>query len=348
MAEAAGQVIAGVGCPSCGGSLEMRDGVSVMKCTFCGTTLMVKGAWGAQKFFVKNEAKKADAESSLRKWWKKFKIAPDLKKIGKIKDMFLVYIPFYRVTADVVGWVFGVKKETRTVGSGKSTRVVTTYKDVERHVNRSFDDTMPALNIGEFGTQRVDLRGDTIIPADINEMQKQGMTFQPTASFSDALEEAQQRFIAAADPSPSLHQVTFRQIDTVRERVSLIYYPLWVLRYGYKGRTYQCVIDGQDHTLSYGKAPGNNLYRALMMVGTMAAATFGASSLLQAMFEASEVDFRIVAAVVVGAGLLIWWGFKKFRYGGEVVEGYGVVKRQKTKKESKLKQAARMAGLPGT
>ena len=45
----------------------------------------------------------------------------------------------------------------------------------------------------------------------------------------------------------------------------MVYYPLWVVRYSFQNRTYQVIVDGEDESrVCYGKAPGNNLYRAFM------------------------------------------------------------------------------------
>ena len=48
--------------------------------------------------------------------------------------------------------------------------------------------------------------------------------------------------------------------------LALVYYPLWVARYHYRHRSYQVVVDGYNGRVLYGKAPGNTLYRALMLV----------------------------------------------------------------------------------
>ena len=48
---------------------------------------------------------------------------------------------------------------------------------------------------------------------------------------------------------------------------SLVYYPLWVLRYSYRGRSFQVVVDGFSGEVLYGKAPGSVFYRAAVLVG---------------------------------------------------------------------------------
>src|SRR5690606_41752721 len=44
----------------------------------------------------------------------------------------------------------------------------------------------------------------------------------------------------------------------------------WVLRYLYRGRAFQVVVDGYSGKVLYGKAPGNTIYRAAVLVASMA------------------------------------------------------------------------------
>ncbi len=110
---------------------------------------------------------------------------------------------------------------------------------------------------------------------------------------------------------------------SIRQRFGLIYYPLWVLRYTYRGRAYQVVVDGYSGLVLYGKAPGNTLYRAAVLVGGMA---IGAFMLVDLSAAAFAIAFNIkgdgvgvfivggLAAIVIGFGLMAT-GYRKFRYG---------------------------------
>ena len=134
--------------------------------------------------------------------------------------------------------------------------------------------------------------------------------------------------------SANLYNVTFEHYDLVREDISVVYYPLWVTRYSFMGRTYQVVIDGEDGTICYGKAPGNNLYRAVvgifgMGVGTYMATLFGIFGLT----GADEAGFfGYIIALIFGIAVMTW-GYRKFRYGGEIEEGTGIVKAPKNKQK---------------
>jgi hypothetical protein len=150
-----------------------------------------------------------------------------------------------------------------------------------------------------------------------------GMVFEPVGSVSDAQAAAQAEFNARIDQAASLDRVSQVFVRSIRQRFGLIYFPLWVLRYTYRGRAYQVVVDGYSGLVLYGKAPGNTLYRAAVLVGGMALGAFMMVDLSAACFaiafniEGDGVGMFIIAGlavIVIGVGLMAT-GYRKFRYG---------------------------------
>lgn len=97
-----------------------------------------------------------------------------------------------------------------------------------------------------------------------------------------------------------------------------------MVRYRFRGRSYQVVVDAEDGTLAYAKAPGNDLYRAVTMVAAEAAACFLFTSTLQYLADSDDGCGVVLGAGAIALGILAW-GWRRFRWGGEVVEGSGVV-----------------------
>ena len=241
---------------------------------------------------------------------------------AKIEDAFLVFIPYWRVRADVVGWIFGQEKKTRT-SNGRTT---TYYVDVERKIQNSFDRTYSACDVAELGVKKINLTGDTILPVDFESLQSEGMMFNIIASENEAFEFAKNNFAAESRNSVSLYNVSFEHFDLVRENIDIVYYPLWVIRYSFENRTYQVVVDGEDGTICYGKAPGNNLYRAIIGILSTGAGMFLATFFGLFVLFAVDEKFPFIAflfSFIIGM-FLISRGYKKFRYGGEVEEGTGL------------------------
>jgi hypothetical protein len=305
--------------------LEVEAGLRVLACPYCGTQLLVAGETGVRRFAVAAkhdaDAARAAARGWLSRGWSK---DPRLKKEAELGESFLCFLPFFRVQADVVGLALGTEERRRTVGSGNSRRTETYEVDVERTVERPCDRTFAAVQVAEWGVQRVNVAGDRLISFDAETLGRAGMVFPPTRSETEAHEAALAQFRDEADPGKGLKRVRFSFLATLRERMSVIYYPLWVVRYRFRGRSYQVLVDGEDGGIAYGKAPGNDLYRALMLVGSEAAACFIATSTLQHGWSSDDGCALLIGAAIVSLAILAW-GWRRFRWGGEVVEGTGVV-----------------------
>jgi len=317
------KVIKGIVCPSCSGELDIKEGLHSFNCKYCGTLLVVKGESGTLKYYVPKKVKREDAIAKAYNWLGSgLAKARGLKTGSKIVEAFLVYIPYWRVNADVVGWVFGQEKRTST-SNGRTT---TYYVDVERKIQQSFDRTYSACDVAELGVKKINLTGDEILPVDFETLQQEGMMFNIIASEKEAFDFAEKCFAAEARNSANLYNVSFEHYDLVRDNINIVYYPLWVVRYSFANRTYQVIVDGEDGSICYGKAPGNNLYRAIMgILGTGAGMFLMTFFGLFALFSFSE-KFPFIAFIIsfVMGILLVKWGFKKFRYGGEIEEGTGI------------------------
>lgn len=328
------KIIKGITCPSCNGELDIKEGQHSFNCKYCGTLLVVKGETGTLKYYVPRKLKREDAIAKAFKWLGTgMSKAKGLKLMSKVEDAFLVFIPYWRVKADVVGWIFGQEKRTST-SNGRTT---TYYVDVERKIQNSFDRTYSACDVAELGVKKINLTGDTILPVDFETLQNEGMMFNIIASEKEAFDYAKNNFAAEARNAVNLYNVSFEHYDLVRENIGIVYYPLWVIRYSYENRTYQVVVDGEDGSICYGKAPGNNLYRAIMGilgtgVGMFLTTFFGLFLLLEVDEKFPFIAF--VISFVIGC-VLIGWGYKKFRYGGELEEGTGLEEKD-TKQSSKI------------
>lgn len=313
--------ISGLSCANCGGPLEVAPGLRVLVCGYCDTPLRVTGPPGVRRFSVAPEVAAEDARGRARAWlssgWNKDR---RLKRDAEVGEAFLCFLPFFRVQADAVGYALGTEERTR--GSGKSRRKVEV--DVEKEVEKHLDRTLPAVQVAEWGVQTIDLSGDRLVPFDGGALERQGLVFPPTGSEVEIRDAVLAQFKDQVDPRRGLKRVRFSWLRTLRERLTLVYYPLWVVRYRFEDRAYQVLVDAEDGRLVYGKAPGNDLYRAGAMVFSQMLVAFVATTLLQL----GVIDDWVLLVML---GLFCVWilslGWKRFRWGGVVVEGTGARER---------------------
>ena len=299
-AAAAAPRVTGLSCPSCAGALDARPGMRNLRCPFCGKTLLALGELGVERLVVEPEVDAEAARAAVRRWLGSgMRKDPALRREAELAEAFLCFLPYFRVQAEAIGIALGVEKQSR--GSGKSRRTV--YVDVERRAERSFDRTFPAVNVAEWGVARIDLAGDRLAPFETETVQRRGMVVPPTASEQEVFLAALAAFREEADPARGLHETRFRHLATLRERLTVVYYPLWVVRWRFRGRAYQALIDGEDGRLAYGKAPGNDRYRAAIATFSLAAAGLIGSTVLRLGLGDNALGaLAFAGAAAVGAG----------------------------------------------
>lgn len=307
----AARAVTGLTCPSCGGGTELPEGARLGRCQACGSALLVRGERGAPRFYVPLQRTREQILDLVRKWWDGFDKAPDLQRSAQVREVFAVYAPFWRAEAHVLGIVLGDEKK----GSGKNER----WEPVERRVNRRFELTLPACELGELGVQSVELQGDELRPFELEEVQSHGMIFGVLSTPQKVSSEAALRFPELALREAGVDRVRFSRIRLLSPRIHIVYYPLWVVRYQYRGRLYQVTADGESGALLYGRAPGNDLFRVATLLGSLMLGNFIASTACRAVL-AGQMDDGFFGALAV-AGFIMFWGFRRFRYGGEITIG---------------------------
>ena len=242
------------------------------------------------------------------------------------------FLPFFRMRVGLP-WVLrsGTEERRRTVGSAESIGEPRPTRSMSKvRMEKSFDRTYPALDVAEWGVQkRRPARNDPIVALRSAEDLKidsawfshqLGPRPRSRSVRLGAASVQGQRRSGWPRPQTGALQASSRPCGS---GFSVIYYPLWVVRYRFRKRAYQVLVDAEDGSVAYGKAPGNDLYRALMLVATEAVAAFVGTTAIQLAGGRTGV-----LLIVGGLGLaLVIWGWKRFRYGGVVIEGSGVAAR---------------------
>jgi hypothetical protein len=200
-----------------------------------------------------------------------------------------------------------------------------------------------ACDVGEFGVDSLVLTTQELNPFNPDELHAQGMVFEPVGSASDVRMAANQDFDARVKKMANLDRVAQVFTQKANVRLGLVYYPLWVLRYVYRGRAFQVVVDGFNGKVLYGKAPGSNTYRAAVLVSGMAAGAFvsvdlSALAVYFGLHSKDDDSFALLggALLVIGAGFgIMAAAYRKFRY-GEIYEYRGHEKKKQHRSRKKI------------
>lgn len=304
----------GLTCPNCSGVVPVPEGSRLVQCPFCQMTSLVQGERGVRRWQVRRRIDRTQALTLVKSFFTGIKKAQDLARQAEIRDVFLIYLPYWRVQATVAGWMFGREK------SGKdSTRPIEVEVMQEMHWNDA------AVDVSEFGVHQVTLSKTDLEPFDAEQLHSEAIVFDPAESATDALHEAEKHFVYRARRQRSLKQRFWEKFHLLRSQLSIVYYPLWVVRYAYRQRRYQIVVDGVSGKVLYGKAPGNIFYRAAALVGGMA---LGNLLLVNGPIvmgwvasgsDDSDSLWLVLLPIALGMGLIAW-AYRSFRYGEEVEE----------------------------
>ncbi|MEI7844338.1 MAG: hypothetical protein WCK35_00905 [Chloroflexota bacterium] len=307
------QIFKGLACPRCGGVVPIPEGQVIVRCPYCDLRSIVRGDRGVRRYQVPVRADRDQALKALNKFFDNFAIARDVRSRSSVNEVFLTYLPFWVLWSKALGWAFGQKQ----VGSGDDKR----YESREVKIVQELVWTGAACDVGEFGVQQIQLKDQPLEPFNSDALHASGMVFEPVGSVSDAQQAAGDDFQGKVSAAAGLDRLAQLFIRFINKRFGLVYYPLWVIRYLYRERSFQVVVDGFSGKVLYGKAPGNVLYRAAVLVGGMALGAFLMvdipAFILTSNSNSSSNDnpFGILlAALVFGLGLMAF-SYRTYRYG---------------------------------
>jgi hypothetical protein len=242
-------------------------------------------------------------------------IALDAARRSRLMEAFTVHLPLWVSWVQVMAWLLGEKKirqNDRTV-----------YKPREVKLAQEMTWNAAACDVGEFGVASVPFGNQPLEPFNPDILHETGLVFEPVGSVSEARAAAEQDFSNRIRQKVDLDRISQSFIRAIRQRFGLMYYPLWVLRYVYRGRSFQVAVDGFSGQVLYGKAPGNSLFRAAVLVAGMALGAFlsidAAAVALYLAFQAGDdatgfLLFVGLGLFVAGIGLMLM-AYRRYRYG---------------------------------
>lgn len=324
----------GLNCPTCGGAIQISEGDSTVICQYCNSTLFVEGDQGVNTIAFKSRFHREHAIAATFDWWKRGLKARDLPKAGKILEAYPIYLPFWSATTRVAGWICGYEERRHTDQRG-NVRVERIPKEVMILQDFAFSEI--ACDPGDIGIAHLrNFQGETTF-----EDFEMIPTFESTTSKDDALAHAKADAVNRARAGAHVPNVTFERIHAFPKRLSLIYYPVWVVRYSYRDRMYMDTVDGVTGTILSGRAPGDPLYQSLAITGgTSIGGLIAAGGIL-----AGQADWRIAAAGIVVGIIVLAVTYLFFRHGSEIAQGDFKAKRPSAKETiASIQQMANQLG----
>lgn len=304
----------GLACPRCGGMLTIPEGQVIVRCPYCDLRSYVRGERGLRRYQVARRVEKENAIQAFRRFLSgNWAIARSAPREARLDEIFLVHLPFWSLWVRIGAWAFGEKK----VGSGDDAH----YEPREVRIVQELSWNGAACDVGEFGVTQVPPVEQDLQPFDPPALHASGLVFEPVGSFGEARQQAEERFQQQVKAKAGLDRLAQLFVRRLRNRFALVYHPLWVLRYLFRGRSYQVVVDAHSGKVLYGKAPGNTIYRAAVLVLGMAlgalVAVDGPVLALAASGDGDDGMGLLLLALILlaaGAGLMLA-AYRAYRYG---------------------------------
>jgi DNA-directed RNA polymerase subunit RPC12/RpoP len=256
------QVKIHIHCPQCRGDIEFLEESQVVRCEFCGASLLVAGREGVLRYifppqlqdFAEVQARALDHMKSLQ------------ARSPQISDAFLFYAPFWRMQGMVYRWVFGskpMKGGSPLFTEGEETWLPSPTDRAKILLTRVVDHTVPAyadlqINLPTLGlrVQAIHLRAfepenlqmrDSFLPLDV--------TLEKVQPEWDRLAGL---FFQDGDIKP---EVTVQRYAS--RRFSVVYFPLWYVQVHHRSGQEVLLIDAVKKSVIQGLPGGDPIRQKL-------------------------------------------------------------------------------------
>ena len=256
-------VASGATCPECGGSIRVNEGDRSVRCGYCGSALYVAAPRGVQSFILRPKTTPAKARLAAIRYIAEKTNNRLRTRDASIADLKLIHVPFWRLRGRLMGWVSGektalVKVETVSDDPGGASQARTTVRaehtPYSRLVFKRVDWSAPACILPCLGLQGISQRTG-FLDWDVLDDRKrcEHTTVLPTRSERRVRRDALSSLKRLAVPAgASIHSSRFHFFDS---RLSLHYYPVYLLRYRCAGRLYTITIDAGNGAVVRGDVP---------------------------------------------------------------------------------------------
>lgn len=272
MAETSLELVS-VTCPRCAGVLESRPGEPVLECRHCRTPyLLTESGEGFERRYFPLKTDRLRAVGAATLWLRDCVDAPDDISAAAFVEARLLYLPVWEARAYLVGWEFGRKyrtrREVRRVGEAE----VVDLELVDETVEAGFFDERrlyrEACELEALGIGRPHITGrDFSHPFVPGGLPEGAAVLEAQGDREQLQRDARSSFLQP--PTGTLQRDS--RYFLMRESLALLYYPLWHLRYRYRDRLYDVMVDGRSSAIHAARAPADNSRRLARLIGSYAA-----------------------------------------------------------------------------
>jgi DNA-directed RNA polymerase subunit RPC12/RpoP len=235
-------------CSHCGAPIAFEPGEILATCKYCGFTIVIETGqtFSYEHSLLLNKYDPVQVEEQVRGWMREGFLKPsDFARKSKITEKQLVYLPFWVVSVEVKSSYKGIFER------------ITPAVTKEGTIEKEYDWLVLARKGTEFPTRDYDVPLEGKIVYDFRRIEAFAQVFNGEIDKADAEEQAKaeiesnHRFLAQQDVDKIIEIKT----ETKIEETVYLHAPLWFIKYDYKGKVYQLIVDGATGTVIKGDIP---------------------------------------------------------------------------------------------
>lgn len=252
---AADAALRAVRCPQCAGSLAVVGGSRLLACCHCGVHVLVAAHGGFDRRRLPQRVSADEAGSIARAWLRRHPGVARAARTAPFRSTRLIYLPIWEYSALVAGWEFGYRRRMRAEFSGDEQNPRMELRQVREPVRdgrlserRHYQTASDPASVGA-ARPRVTGREPLlpVLAGDLDDC----VVLPPQTSADEVLERGR---ALTMDPLSDVQRAETR-FFTLRESLTLLFYPLWRLDYEVAGHPYMMVVNGYEAAVHAAAAP---------------------------------------------------------------------------------------------
>ncbi len=243
-------IVQEIRCSHCGAPIPFEPGEIIATCKYCGYTIVIETgqAFTFEHSMLLNKYDPTQIEELIKNWMRAGFLKPsDLAKKSKIIEKALVYLPF---------WVMSIEVKSDYKGIFER---ITPPVVKEGKIEKNYDWLVLARKASEFPTREYNVPLQGKIPYDFRKIEAFAKVLNSEIDKNDAMELAKQqieehhRYLVQQDIDKIIEMKNEMKIN----QAVYLHAPIWFVKYEYKGKAYQLLIDGATGTAIKGDIPSS-------------------------------------------------------------------------------------------
>jgi hypothetical protein len=241
-------IVEEIKCPHCGAPIAFEPGEILATCKYCGYTVVIETGrtFNFEHSLLLNKFDPTQIEEPIKNWMREGFLKPqDLTRKSKIIEKNLIYLPF---------WVISVEAKSSYKGIFER---ITPAVVKEGTIEKEYDWLVVARKATEFPTREYEVPLEGKIPFDFRRIEAFAKVLNSEIDKTEAEEQAKQeieenhRYLAQED----VDKIIEIKSEIKIEETVYLHAPIWFVKYEYKGKAYQLIIDGATGTTVKGDIP---------------------------------------------------------------------------------------------